>query len=540
MNDRLLLRNVQVPVDADSEAIARAVSKRTGLPATQLSFDLERLSLDARKGRLNWQIQVLLSAESSAHFNGRRIPKDSAWTQPYRWRPTVRVTARDLGYPPIIVGAGPAGLLAAWGLATHGIPSLVVEQGEAVDRRIASVRRFWDTGVLNPFSNVQFGEGGAGTFSDGKLTARGKNPRQRIIYDLFVSLGAPRDILWQHHPHIGTDLMRRVIAGLRRELEALGCTFLFGCHMETLESAAEAGAYLVKTTSGTFKTRHVILTPGHSARSTFRMLDDIGFSLEAKPFAIGLRIEHTQQQINRGRYGDAAKRASQSADGGPLLMLPPADYRLTCSTQNGARSVYTFCMCPGGVVVNASSEAGRLCINGMSERARDGRQANAALLAAVNERDYGSGALAGLVFQENLESAAYAMGGGEYRVPVSTVGDFLAGTYSNVSQSIVPTVKPSVTVAPLGELFSTHLTASLREGIRLFGKQLPGFDDPEAVLSAVEARSSSPVRILRSPETLEAIGFPRIFPGGEGAGYSGGIISSAVDGLMIAERILGN
>lgn len=438
--------------------------------------------------------------------------------------------SRPLPCRPVVVGFGPAGMFAALILAQAGQRPLVLERGKDVDARARDVQRLQLLGVLDPSSNVQFGEGGAGTFSDGKLNTGTKDPRIQKVFGEFVTAGAPREILVEAKPHVGTDKLPGVVKNIRRAIEALGGEVRFSACLTGLEArdGRVCGVRFVQEgREERLETGHVVLAVGHSARDTFVMLHAFGLPMEAKAFSVGARIEHPQSLVDRARYGRFA--------GHPALHA--ADYKLFTHLPNG-RGVYTFCMCPGGTVVAAASEEGRVVTNGMSPFARDGRNANAALLVSVEPGDFGGeGPLAGVAFQRAMEEKAFVAGGGNYRAPAQRCGDFLARQKGTLTGSVRPTYLPGVTACSLDEVLPDYVCDSLREGIRRFGRQLPGFDDPDAVLTAPETRSSSPVRILRG-ETLESLGLAGLYPCGEGAGYAGGIVSAAVDGIRCAEAIL--
>ncbi|MDR0897466.1 MAG: hypothetical protein LBN04_06375 [Oscillospiraceae bacterium] len=422
---------------------------------------------------------------------------------------------------PVVVGAGPAGLFAALTLAEMGLCPLLLEQGRDAESRRRDVDRFFREGVLNPASNVQFGEGGAGTFSDGKLNTGIKSPHARRVLDAFVRCGAPPAIAYEARPHIGTDHLVRVVQNLRREIIALGGEVRFETPVTGLE--IESGAVRgLHAGDQMIETEAVVLAIGHSARDTFKMLQEAGVLMQAKPFSIGARIEHRQDWLNRAQYGRFA--------GHPALGA--AEYRLATHLPNG-RGVYTFCMCPGGTVVAAASEPGGVATNGMSLYARDGENANSALLVDVRPEDFPSDdPLAGVAFQRLWERRAFDLAGGDYRAPAQQVGDFLAGRASRALDAVRPSYCPGVVPADLRACLPDFVTASMAEGIRRFGAQLRGFDDPGAVLTGVETRSSSPVRIPR--DATGQANLRGLYPAGEGAGYAGGILSAATDGVKVA------
>lgn len=430
--------------------------------------------------------------------------------------------------PPVVVGAGPAGLFAALVLAKAGLRPILLERGRPVEQRKADVERFWSTGELDLQSNVQFGEGGAGAFSDGKLNTGTKDPRHRFILEELVSCGAPGDILIDAKPHIGTDYLHIALRRLRQKLLDLGADIRFESRLTDLhQEDGQLAAITVEGPEGEYRLpcARLILAPGHSARDTFGMLAYQGLPLEAKPFAVGVRIEHRQETCDAAQYREYAGHPG----------LPASSYKLSCHLENG-RGVFSFCVCPGGQVVAAASEESRVVTNGMSEFARDGENINGALLVGVNPEDFGGDSpLAGVDFQRRLEDAAFALGGSNYCAPAQRVGDFLAHRPSQGPGAVTPTYRPGVQWTDLHQCLPDFVSAALEEALPLLGQKLKGYDDPDAVLTAVESRSSSPVRLPRDESGQAAL--RGLYPCGEGAGYAGGILSAAADGMRAAEKV---
>lgn len=512
--------NVKIPLKTKEQEYPKILSSFLNIPYRKIhDVQLLKRSIDARKNTVHYICSFAFRLENEEEWLAKH-PLLSLY-EPYVL-PTFSAKS-DLT---IVVGSGPAGLFCAWLLAKSGSPVMLLERGEAIEKRVADVESFFACGKLKENSNIQFGEGGAGTFSDGKLTTGIKDPRVRTVLQTFAAYGAPKDILVDAMPHIGTDYLRKVIVRMRHDLIAMGVQIAFNSQMTALLIEQGRVAGVVVNHEKEIRAKRVVLAIGHSARDTFEWLYAHDVALQAKPFAVGLRVEHLQRDVNLEMYKKAADQ------------LKAAPYKLTYRASN-QRGVYTFCMCPGGKVVAAASEEGRLVTNGMSTYARDAVNANAAILVSVDGRDYGQDhPLAGMAFQRELESKAYQLGGGHYQAPCSLVVDYLAGRASTHFGHIIPSYRPGVTLTDLNQLFSSEINTALHEGLQAFGRQRSFFQDPEAVLTGVETRSSSPVRILRDDNLMASL--KGLYPCGEGAGYAGGIVSAAVDGLKVAEAILTN
>ena len=525
----LQIQNMPLPVEGFPAQLEKRAAKLLGIRPEQLqSLELVRLSIDARKKQdVHYVCTVRAVVEGEEKLLARCRDRRVSPCLPPRPYVFPAVGRRSI-LPPVVAGMGPAGLFAALFLARNGLPPIVLERGRPVEERTVDVEQFWATGVLDPSSNVQFGEGGAGTFSDGKLTTGTHDPRISTVFRTLVEAGAPADILYQHKPHIGTDVLREVVRRLREELLSLGCDVRFGHKLAGLDIRGGALAGLtVEGPGGAYPLPcdALVLSPGHSARDTFRMLLDAGVPMAPKPFAIGVRIEHSQAAVSEAQFGPAWER------------LPAADYKLACHLPGG-RSAFTFCVCPGGQVVAAASEEGRLVTNGMSLRARDGENINGGFLVGVGPEDFsafGSDPLAGVRFQEQWEHAAFQLGGGNFYAPAQRVEDFLLRKPSQGPGSIRPTYRPGVTWTELDRCLPRAVADTLRGALPLMDRKLRGFACPDGVLTGVETRSSSPVRILRD-ETFQSA-LRGLYPCGEGAGYAGGIVSAAVDGIRVAEAI---
>jgi len=518
--------NLPLPVDGDMDQLRKRAAKALGVrPGGLGELTILRQSIDARnKSEVHYVYTVGTDLPDEERLVKNAPGRNVTLIERKEYAaPAVRRTSK---LPPVVVGMGPAGLFAALFLARSGIPSIVLERGQDVDRRTKDVERFWGGGALDSSSNVQFGEGGAGTFSDGKLTTGTHDPRIGAVLDALVEAGAPADVKYSHKPHIGTDVLREVVKTIRKELLSLGCEVRFGHKLAGLtHSGGQLTGLRVESPQGEYELDcdALVLAPGHSARDTFAMLRRENVPMEKKNFAIGVRIEHDQQAVSARQYGPAWEK------------LPPSDYKLACHLPSG-RSAFTFCVCPGGQVVAAASEPGHLVTNGMSLRARDGKNINGGFLVGVGPDDFPGDVLAGVRFQEQWERAAFLAGGGDFRAPAQRVEDFLQNRPSEGCGSITPTYRPGVTWGKMDGCLPDYVTDTLRGALPLMDRKLRGFSTPDAVLTGVETRSSSPVRILRDETYQSAL--RGLYPCGEGAGYAGGIVSAAVDGIRVAEAVL--
>ncbi len=525
------VHDLALPFDHDTDDLNKALAKRLGLGLNGLQdVQVVRQSIDARRrSRIVFVYTVDVKVDDEP-----RILKDCARDAKVGLAPVMTYAmatrATSTGPAPVVVGSGPCGLFCALILAQQGYKPCLIERGKEVRARIQDVHRFWQQGELDPASNVQFGEGGAGTFSDGKLVTQIKDKlnRSRKVLNELVKAGAPKEILYQARPHMGTDHLVNVVRHVRETIMALGGQVRFETQMTDLVRKDDRVTGVIVNHHEEIDTASVVLALGHSARDTFAMLHAIGVPMVAKPFSMGVRIEHPQSLINQAQYGAHAAHPALGA----------ADYKLVHHVSEG-RSAYSFCMCPGGQVIGAASEPGRLVTNGMSHHARNRPNANSALLVGVTPLDFGSDdPLAGVAFQRIWEEKAFAVGGGAYHAPVQCVADFLASRATRFVRSVAPSYGPGVTCCDLRSCLPGFVAETLKQAIPAMDKKLRGFAMSDAVMTALESRSSSPVRILRD-ETFQSPTVQGLYPAGEGAGYAGGIMSAAVDGIKVAEAVIG-
>lgn len=518
------IQQLKLPITHTKEEMETKIAKQLRIQKEDIvSYRIARQSIDARK---KGAVQYVYTVEVSAVNEKRMISRLHSDTirfieqAPYRFPEAV---AFPLSFRPVIAGSGPAGLFCAYFLAEAGYAPIVLERGKAVEQRKKDVEHFWKEGILNPESNVSFGEGGAGTFSDGKLNTLVKDVcgRNRKVLEIFTAHGAPEEICYEAKPHIGTDMLAKVIPAIRQKIIQNGGDFLFESCMTDLRIQNGRLTAVEINHKTWIETQILVLAIGHSARDTFAMLQRRQIPMEAKSFAVGLRAEHPQEMINRSQYGEAA------------ALLPPAAYKVTAKGTEG-RGVYSFCMCPGGYVVNASSEERHLVVNGMSDYKRDSANANSAIIVSVTPGDYPEeGPLSGIAFQRSLEAAAFQLGNG--RIPQQLYGDFKRGQDSISYGAFSSLTKGAAQLAPLHTLFSKGLYESFLSGMEQFARKIPGFHRDDTILSGIESRTSSPVRIHRGEDFQSSI--LGIYPCGEGAGYAGGILSAAMDGIKVAEAI---
>lgn len=517
------VRQIKIPIEKDTmKELKEKVAKKLQVKSDQIEkIKINKRSLDARnKEQIYYVYEVDIQIQKEEKILNKTKP-DILKTpnETYQLEITGTKQAEDI----TIVGSGPAGLFCAYLLAENGYHPIIIERGEKVEERVKTIEKFWETGILNKDSNVQFGEGGAGTFSDGKLNTltKDKNFRNKKVFQILVENGAPKEIMYENNPHIGTDILQQVVKNIRNKIINMGGTIKYHSKLTNLEIKNGKLEAIEVNSKERIPCHILVLAIGHSARDTFEMLLEKGLKMSPKSFAVGVRIEHPQRQINEAQYGKKYKD-----------ILPPANYKLTYTTKE-KRGVYSFCMCPGGYVVNASSEEQRLVVNGMSNYQRESKNANSALVVTVTPKDYGENILDGMAFQRNLEAAAYQEGQG--KIPIQQYKDFKENKKSTNLGEVTPTTKGMYTLANLNNILPTYIADSLKEAIPHFSKKIKDFGREDAILLGVESRTSSPIKILRDEQGISNI--KGIYPCGEGAGYAGGITTSAIDGIKVAEWI---
>ena len=521
---KLMITDLRLPLEGGMEELKRMAARKVGISATEfIKFKITKEAIDARRKPDVSRVYSVLAevTDNMSYRKGSGVREVTDVPEEPLIPGHMEMDGR-----PVVVGSGPAGIFAALTLAAEGYRPLVLERGESVEERAVAVDAYWEGGVLNPESNVQFGEGGAGTFSDGKLTTRINDRRCEKVLQQFYQAGAAEEILYKAKPHIGSDVLRLVVANMRRRLLELGGEIRFGAKVTSLLIIGGRTAGVVVNGNEEMKAGVVVLAIGHSARDTFSSLLQSEVSMVQKPFSVGVRIEHPQEMINLAQYGAV----------GSNTVLGAADYQLFYKT--GGRTAYSFCMCPGGVVVASASEPDTIVTNGMSYFKRDRENANSAFVVSVEPGDFGSShALAGVEFQRIWEKKAFQVGGSKGAAPAQRLADFMEGRASEAFGSVRPSYTGNVTLTDLNNCLPGFVTAPMKEAVTYFNRRLKGFAMGDAVLTGVETRTSSPVRMTRG-DTLEAVGITGLYPAGEGAGYAGGIVSAAVDGMRIAEQII--
>ncbi len=516
----LVLRDLTLDLPADEQQLPVLAARQLGIDVVKLqAFKIVRRSVDARKKSRVVKVYTVEFCCEDEEALLRRQTSGRLEKRPDC--PEVVVPRVSTGQHALVIGMGPAGLFAAMRLAESGVQVTLVERGRPLEQRVKDVENFWATGVFDAVSNVQFGEGGAGTFSDGKLTTRLNHPQRQLVLETLVACGAPQEILVEARPHVGSDRLRKVVVNFRKYLAGLGVDVRFETCLTGLDIRQGRVAGGILNDCQTLPCNSLVLAPGHSARDTYLMLDRSGVQLEAKSFAVGLRVEHPTELINLIQYGQFAAQ------------LPAADYALRYNDEETGRGVYSFCMCPGGEVINAASEPGGLVVNGMSRMARAGRYSNSALVVTVGPKDWGGSKLGGMHFQQHWERRAYVAAGSDFRAPAQNMMAFIGRGRGPV----VSSCRPGVVATELREVLPDFVYHGLQRALPQFGRKMRGFVTGEAVLIGVETRTSAPLRITRG-ESGESVSHPGLFPAGEGAGYAGGIMSAALDGLRAADQVV--
>lgn len=522
------INNLSIGLDDDIKLLKKKASKKLRISVDEIkNFKIVRESIDARNKdniKLTYAIEFEHKDEEKLI---NRIHDNDVKIDNSKYEPDVKPGNEILNHRPIVVGLGPAGLFSALMLAQKGYKPLVIERGEDVDKRTETVDKFWRTGELNLESNVQFGEGGAGSFSDGKLTTRIKDKKCDYVLSELVKAGAPKEIRYEAKPHVGTDILKDVVKNIRKQIISLGGEVRFSSKLEYIKNN-QGKIKSIIVNGDEIPCDALVLALGHSSRDTYEMLNSIGIFMEPKAFAIGVRIEHPQEMINVGQYGKMANHPK----------LQAASYNLTYQSRALNRGVYSFCMCPGGVVVAAASEDKRLVSNGMSYHARNEENSNSALVVTVGPEDFeGTSVLRGMEFQRYYEALAYKVGGGDYKAPVQLLGDFVNDRKSTKLGKVKPSYKPGFEFADMRECLPSYVVEGIKDGINNFDRKIKGYGREDAVLTGIETRTSAPVKITRN-DRLESISLSGLYPCGEGAGFAGGIVSAAVDGIKVAERII--
>ncbi|MBC2579605.1 NAD(P)/FAD-dependent oxidoreductase [Clostridium sp. DJ247] len=522
------ISNVVIDIEENVEDLKRKVGKKLRLPVENIKkFKILKESVDARKkDSIKYNYTVEIECENELKLIQKVKDKDVRLEEE-KLKEEFKFGTKKMEFRPVIIGMGPAGMFAGLLMAQRGYKPLIVERGEKVEDRTNTINKFWNTGELNVESNVQFGEGGAGTFSDGKLTTRIKDIRCDYVLDELVKSGAPEEIVYSGKPHVGTDILKEVVKNIREKIIELGGEIRFNSRLEDIVVKDKRLKGII-VNGEEIPCEALILAIGHSSRDTYEMLYKRDIFMEPKAFAIGVRAEHSQKMINFNQYGKYAEHPR----------LKAADYRLTHTTKSTGRAVYSFCMCPGGEVVAAASEEGRVVTNGMSYFSRDKDNANAAIVVTVGEGDFeGNSPLKGMEFQRHYERLAYLLGGEGYKAPIQLVGDFLEDRVSSKLGNIKPSYTPGYEFRDLRQCLPSYITESIKEGLINFDNKIKGFAAKDTVLTGIETRTSAPVRITRN-EKLQSISVEGLYPAGEGAGFAGGIVSAAVDGLKTAESIM--
>ena len=516
------IKDIKINIDNDNKN--HIISKLANILNIKkediIDYKVNKKSIDARnKNNILYVYEIIASIKDEEIVLNKNLKNVSKYLEE---KYIFNITGtKKLKSRPIIVGSGPCGLFAGYILALNGYNPIIIERGEKIEDRVKSVEKFWNDGTLNEESNIQFGEGGAGTFSDGKLNTLSKNEnhRQEFVFDTFVKHGAPIEILYENKPHIGTDKLRTVVKNIREEIISYGGEFLYNSKLTDINIKDNKIESIVINDKEQLSCEALFLAIGHSARDTYKMLYNKGLNMMSKPFAVGLRIIHNSDDINKAMYGESYKK------------LKPASYKLTYKAKNN-KGVYSFCMCPGGYVVNASSKDGYTCVNGMSDYKRDSKSSNSGIVVTVNEKDYGINLFDGMNFQDTLEKNAYNLAKG--KIPIQKYIDYKNKEISSSFGSVIPEIKGLYSFSDLNNIFSEDINNTLKEAIDYFGNKIKGFDNPDSILAGVESRTSSPLKIIRD-ENLES-NIKGIYPCGEGAGYAGGITTAAMDGLKAAEE----